>query len=258
MSPSSLYLHIRELHSLGLLLVIEKEGSPIQDHLIILKISTLTSDVHSRLFSESGKIVLAEHTDQLELSVGVVPESLLEQVLPKYITKECLLKLQYCQEIKNLFVEEDHTLAQLVNAIPRQKSLLFFSALCELKLEEIKWPSVSDNSCSLGWFAKCAKDRFDYFPTRFLHILLVRLPLKFALKQSHLATSSASISDSTLAELHAFNPCCHVWATGLYWQNDNGVEVFVDMPKDAESTEFIVVARSSNGYRVELLTLCKT
>ena len=32
---------------------------------------------------------------------------------------------------------------------------------------------------------------------------------------------------------------------------ENGVEVYVDMPKDAESKELIVVARSSDDYRAE-------
>ena len=54
-----------------------------------------------------------------------------------------------------------------------------------------------------------------------------------------------------IAELHAFNPRCHVWTTGLHWLMRNGVEVYVDMPKDAESKELIVVARSSDDYRAE-------
>ena len=110
--PLSLYSLIKELHNLGLLLAIEKEGCPIKNHLIVLSISTLTSDVHRSLFSESGKAELAKHTDELELSVGIIPESLLDKVLPEYITKECLIKLQYCQEIENLIVEEDHTFTQ--------------------------------------------------------------------------------------------------------------------------------------------------
>ena len=252
----SLYPHIKELHNLGLLLVIEKEGTPIENHSIILKISTLTSDVHCSLFSKSGKEKLAKHIDKLRLSVGIVPESLLEKVLPEYVTKECLIKLQYCQEIENLLVEEDHTLTQSSQptVTSDQKSLLFFPALCELSLEDIQWPSVFNEGCALGWYAKCADDRFDYFPTRFLHVLIVRLSLKFALKQNlpiNLTSSARRQFDPALAELHTFNPRCHVWATGLHWLMKNGVKVFVDMSKDAESKEIVVVARSSNGYRAE-------
>ena len=265
-SPSLLFSLVKELHDLGLLLAIEKKDSSIENHLIILKIAALTSDVHRNLFSKAGKAELAKHTDELKLSVGIIPESLLDKVLPEYITKECLIKLQYCQEIDNLIVEEDHTFTQSDTDSSTQlalehKSLLFFPALCELKLDDIKWPSVTDKDCALGWYAKCAENRFDYFPTRFLHVLIVRLSLKFALKQNLSATNTTASgtpsaldppkNDSTLAELHAFNPRCHVWATGLHWLMENGVEVFVDMPKDAESKELVVVARSSNGFRAE-------
>ena len=265
-SPSLLYSLIKELHNLGLLLAIERKGSPIEHHLIILKIAVLTSDVHRSLFSKSGKAELAKHTDELKLSVGIIPESLLDKVLPEYITKECLIKLQYCQEIESLIVEKDHTFTQSDTVSSTQlalehKSLLFFPALCELKLEDIQWPSVTDKGCSLGWYAKCTENRFDYFPTRFLHVLIVRLSLKFALKQNLSAANSTASgtpsaleptkNDSTLAELHAFNPRCHVWATGLHWLMENGVEVFVDMPKEAESKELVVVGRSSNSYRAE-------
>ena len=228
----------------------------------------MTSDVHKSLFSESAKEELAKHINKLKLSVGIVPESLLEIVLPEYITKECLIKLQYCQEIENLLVEEDHSLTQSVaTSKSDQKLLLFFPALCNFRLVDIQWPSISDKCCALGWYAKCEEDRsglnFDYFPIRFLHVLIVRLSLKFALKQTLSTTrcispsdriSSAAIStysDTTAAELHAFNPRCHVWTTGLHWLMENGVEVYVDMPKDAESKELIVVARSSDDYRAE-------
>ena len=251
--PLLLYPLIKELHNLGVVLVIEKEGSPIETHIIVSKVSSLTLDVHCKLFSKTGKNELAKYTDRLKLSVGIVPETLLVKVLPDYITKECLIKLQYCQEIENLLVGEDHTLTQSSQPTVKrgQNSLLFFPALCELTLEDIQWPSVSDSGCALGWYAKCTDDRFDYFPTRFLHILIVRLSLKFALKQTLPTSSDSPQCDTTLAELHAFNPRCHVWATGLHWLMKNGVEVFVDMPKDAESKELVVVARSSADYRAE-------
>ncbi|XP_064398135.1 uncharacterized protein LOC135344774 [Halichondria panicea] len=252
LNSSSLYTLIRELHDLGLLMVIEREGDSIENHTIILKISTLTSDVHNKLFSTSAKADLTKHIDQLKLSVGIVPESLLERVLPEYITKECLLKLQYCQEIENLYVEEDHTLSQLTSeTLPaegstQEKSHLFFPALCDLKLEEIQWPKSEGNKVTLGWYAKCDGDRFDFFPTRFLHVLIVHLSHNFALKQG-LPTRhrlSTTASDPLMADVYAANPSCHVWSTGLHWLMKNGVEVFVDIPKDADSKELIVLARS--------------
>ena len=58
-------------------------------------------------------------------------------------------------------------------------------------------------------------------------------------------------STSTLAEVHNLNPHCHVWATGLHWLMENGVEVYVDMPKDAENKELVLIARSGEDCRAE-------
>ncbi|XP_064398082.1 uncharacterized protein LOC135344752 [Halichondria panicea] len=252
LNSSSLYLLIRELDDLGLLMVIEREGDSIENHIIILKISTFTSDLHKKLFSEPARTDLTKHIDQLKFSVGIIPESLLEKVLPEYITKESLLKLQYCQEIENLNVEEDHTLSQLTSepvttdGATKEKSHLFFPALCDLKLVDIQWPKSEGDKITLGWYAKCDGDRFDFFPTRFLHVLIVNLSHNFALKQN-LPTRhrlSTAPSNSLIAEVHAANPSCCVWSTGLHWLMKNGVEVFVDMPKDADSKELIVLARS--------------
>ena len=171
LNSSSLYTLVRELHHLGLLMVIEREGDSIENHIIILKISTFTSDVHNKLFSKSAKADLTKHIDQLKFSVGIIPESLLEEVLPEYITKESLLKLQYCHEIENLYVEEDHSLSQLTSvpeptdSVTKEKSHLFFPALCDLKLDDIQWPKSEGDMITLGWYAECDGDRFDFFPT---------------------------------------------------------------------------------------------
>ena len=256
LNSSLLYTLIRELHDLGLLIVIEREGDSIENHIIIIKISTFTSDVQSKLFSKSAKADLTKRIGELKFSVGIIPESLLERVLPEYITREILLKLQYCHEIENLYVEEDHTLSQVSpGTVPTESATkdLFFPALCDLKLDEIQWPKSEGGKITLGWYAKCDGDRFDFFPTRFLHVLIVHLSHNFALKQN-LPTRhrlSTTASDSLIAEVHAANPHCRVWSTGLHWLMKNGVEVFVDMPKDADSKELIVLARSDIESRFE-------
>ena len=267
-NPSLLYPLVRELHNFGFVLLIEKQGDAIENHLIILNIPIFTSDVHSKLFSKSAKKNLAEHTDPLKLSVGIIPESLLKVVLPNYVTKDCLLKLQYCQEIENLHVEEDHTLLQSQTA--SQEPLLFFPALCELKIDKIQWTTeVNEHNVTLGWYVKC-DGRFDHFPTRFLHVLIVRLSRSFALKQSLPVSRRPSIvsidsvssmpnspttfdfnRESMLEEVYESNHRCHVWSTGLHWVMRNGVEVFVDLPKDAENKELVVVTRSCDGSRAE-------
>ena len=248
-----LYSIVKQLHNLGLLLVIEKEGDPIKNHLLVLNMSTLTSEVHKKLFSKFASDQLSLHTDPLQLSVGIIPETLLDKILPEYITKECLLQLQYCQGIENVNVEKDHTLTQStkthsgqLDPAPTTKSLLFFPALCQLKREDVSWATAPSKGYALGWYAKC-KQKFDYFPSRFFHVLTIRLALTFALRQC-LPSSNDSL---IVTELHRTNPRCHVWKTGLHWLMENGVEVFVDMIKEAENRELVVIARSADNCTVE-------
>ena len=267
--PSKLYTLVKELHNLGLIMIIAKEGDPIENHLIVLNISSFTSEVHRKLFSDQAKVNLAKHTDRLKLSVGILPGSLLQDILPEYITKECLIKLQYCQEIENVNVEEDYTLTQSpsVRSTMHVQKLLFFPALCTLRQEDIIWPEITERKYALGWYARCEQNKFDYFSPRFLHVLIVHLSITFALKQyipisstctqkspldsPSLDVAPNSTANSTLAEVHKFNSRCHVWATGLHWLMENGVEVYVDMPKDAENKELVLIARSSEECRAE-------
>ena len=266
--PLKIYSLLKELHDLGLIMIIAKEGDPVENHLIILNISSFTSEVHRKLFSEQAKVKFSEQTDKLKLSVGIITESLLQDTLPEYITKECLIKLQYCQEIENVNVEEDYTLTQeLDGSIKRVQKLLFFPALCMLRQEDMTWPEITERKYALGWYARCEQNIFDYFPPRFLHVLIVQLSKNFALKQ-HTPISSSPIqspvsslssntiapnpaTSSALAEVHEFNPRCHVWATGLHWLMENGVEVYVDIPKDAENKELVLITRCSEDCRAE-------
>ena len=106
LNSSSLYNLIRELHDMGLLMVIERERDSIENHIIILKISTFTSDVHNKLFSKSAKADLTYSSAYRHYSRITTGKC------TRVHTKECLyLKLQYCQEIENVYVEEDHTLS---------------------------------------------------------------------------------------------------------------------------------------------------
>ena len=253
-----LYSIVKQLHNLGLLLIIEKEDYPIENRLLVLNMSTLTSEVHKKLFSKSASEQLASYIDSLQLSVGIIPETLLDKILPEYITKECLLQLQYCQEIENVNVEKDHTLTQFtkthssqLDPAPTTKSLLFFPALCQLKKEDVSWATDPSSGYALGWYAKCEQEKFDYFPTRFLHVLMIRLALTFALRQRLPSSNDSSIGCTCLTELHRTNPRCHVWKTGLHWLMENGVEVFVDMIKEAENRELVVIARSADDCTVE-------
>ena len=100
MNISALTQIVYELHELGLLLLI---GTSARERsLVVLNITQLTHEVHKLLFSQQATQNLKkyiEEEDMTSFNVGILPEKVLEKILLKHITKECLVHLQYCQEI---------------------------------------------------------------------------------------------------------------------------------------------------------------
>ena len=93
---TSLMALMRELHDVGILLVIgDERGDNPQ---VILNISKLTNEVHKLLFSKETEFLETEEAIS-SFNIGILPLSLLNKVLPQHITKDCLIQLQYCQEI---------------------------------------------------------------------------------------------------------------------------------------------------------------
>ena len=95
---SGLYPILLQLHAIGSLLII---GGKEKDCYLVLNVTKLTNEVHRRLFSEGA---LSNKPDLASFNIGLLPQSLLQNVLPPYITKECLTQLQYCQEISHTFL----------------------------------------------------------------------------------------------------------------------------------------------------------
>ena len=89
---TSLMALMRELHDVGILFVIgDERGDNPQ---VILNFSKLTNEVHKLLFSKKAEETISS------FNIGILPRSLLKKLLPQHITKECLVQLQYCQEIR--------------------------------------------------------------------------------------------------------------------------------------------------------------
>ena len=160
---------MRELHDVGILFVIgDERGDNPQ---VILNISKLTNEVHKLLFSKDGE--LRENEDAISsFNIGILPTSLLDQFLPQHITKECIVQLQYCQEISQRDVGAFPSLSKPESS---NQSFLFFPALCTVGKSDVSLITPPGIGYSIGWLAKCADTSCDYFPPRFLHVLLLRL-----------------------------------------------------------------------------------
>ena len=234
---TSLLPVLQELHEIGVLFMTRDDKC---DNLqIILNISKLTNEVHKLLFSNEAKHEITkdiENRDTISsFNIGVLPETFLDQILPKYITKECLVQLQYCQEISHKDVSAFPSLPQSGST---DQSFLFFPALCSANKSDVAWTTPPGLSYGIGWLARCADASCDHFPSRFLHVLLLRLVFKFTLKTP--IVSSPNCSNLIRR--------CEMWTSGVLWRMEEGVECMVELVDDRKG---IVVTTRSKDDRQE-------
>ena len=224
---------VKELHDIGLLMMIGRSDEPLENHLLLLNPCTLTNEVHRNLFSMEAK---PKFTGSRYAEMGIMPESLLHDLLPEHITKECLIQLQYCQEFSHTEVGVDYTVTP--DASESKENLLYFPALCNLQTKSANWSSNPDLTFSMGWYAKC-KGVFNYFPARFLHVVLLRLAFSLALPMA-----SCSVSDSYAAQ--AYGRRCTMWKKGIHWLMEEGVECTFEMVDDNKGIVAITRAKKSS------------
>ena len=244
-SPSGFYPILKQLQAIGSLLILGgKEG----DCYLVLNVAQLTNEVHKRLFSEEA---FSTKPDMASFNIGLLPQSLLQEVLPPYITKECLIQLQYCQEISHVEIGQDYSISPSSESAEISSSpdtLLFFPALCKLDRSNISWFIPPEGNYSIGWLARCTNPR-DYFPPRFLHVLLLRVSLRFTL----VAPTNLHSSQATLPDHVPLKRCCNMWKTGVHWLvAKEGVECEVDVDT---SKEVVVSVCSKKCYSKEALTV---
>ena len=237
-AAESIYPKIMELHNIGLLMIIASKSGKLEDYLLLLNISKLTNEVHKLLFSKDSSQTFPLSTDPHSTSMGILPQTYLSSILPEYITTECLIELQYCQEFSHAEIKSDETYSVTPSEDPNAEPLLYFPSLCETERRENIVRIPKDYKC-IGWYLKCGKT-FDYLPPRFLHVLLLRLAHAFALPAA--CDPSSMGDDDVLATLRLHNRRCTMWKNGIHWLMEKGVECFVEMIN--KNRGIIVVTKS--------------
>ena len=234
----TLYPIVKELHDIGLLMLIGRSEDELPNYLLLLNSSSLTNEVHEKLFSISAVKKLESSIGPHFANMGILPESYLAKLLPEHITKECLVQLQYCQEFTCADVGLDSSGVSNSHAAS-EKNLLYFPALCKLDSEQSNWPTDPLLNFSIGWYTKCM-GKFDYFPARFLHVLLLRLAFTFALP-----IANCNIIESN--EVSAHNRRCTMWKNGIRWLMEEGVECIFEVVNDNKG--IVVITKSEGGSK---------
>ena len=230
-----LYPVLEQLHDVGLLMIIGRHSDKFEDHIVLLNISKLTNEVHELLFSDPT--VNVDPNLHARLSMGVLPQSYLNDILPEYITLDCLIQLQYCQSFDHFEVKFDHVVP--ANHECSDSTLFYFPALCKSERKE-SLVTPDGFNYYIGYFVEC-EVKLKYFPPRFLHLLFLRLAYSYALQAAEETMVTSDVEAITL--LQKYNRRCTMWKNGIHWLMQEGVECFVESVNNSNAIVFITKSK---------------
>ena len=227
------------LNKRGDILFMKNSQQPESSWIVFDK-AVLLSQVNGVIFAPEG---FKEHQKSLSTSTGVVPLSKLAPLFPDInsdMITQFLCHLEFCQEIKEL------KLASLLVAEGQStptagERYFFFPGLVHLNTpRDVIESGASKLDYNSGWVLQCSKPE-QFFSSRFLQVLLLRLAFLFALAPTDPST------DDRLA-LHRK---CSVWKNGIYWVNRSGGEAIVEV----NNLRQVVVIIRSKLEKMELVRL---
>ena len=185
---------------------------------VVLKKGCILKEINGALFADPS---LKQYT-QLASNTGIIPRSVLQKAFPQYniemITK-FMVHFELCQVVDLSNIATNMAPDGLPS--PDLGPLFFFPALVHVTRPN----SATVSNSSFSWIMKVnSPNKFQFYTTRFLHVLLRRLPYEFALP-----TVATSPLDAPL------NRGCDVWSRGIKWLNETGVTTIVEMDEMLQS-----------------------
>ena len=219
---------LQTLSEKGLILFIPSEVS--LNSWIVLRKESILKKVNGALFADSS---LKEYI-HVASNTGIVPRAVIKKIFPQYnveMITQFMIHFELCQAVE--LSQVDTNMAPEGSPSSDLGPLLFFPAL--VNVERPSSATVPNNS--FGW-SMIVKSPDQFFTTRCLHVLLRRLPSKFALP---------AIRATPLLSNHYK---CDVWSRGIKWLNETGVTTIVEMSKTFQSLtlEMFSPDRESHKY----------
>ena len=113
-------------------------------------------------------------------------------------------------------------------------NLLFFPALLkDVQRSSMKWFGKELYLNCKGWYIECSRE-YDYFPPRFLHVLLLRLAFNFTLP---------ACSTRKKKNVHLCSRRCIMWKSGIHWWMNTDVECVVEVVKQSKGVMVMIKSK---------------
>ena len=184
----------------------------LENSWIVFDKASLLSQVNGVIFAPEG---FKEHQD-ISTRSGLVPQSKLVSLFPNInadMITQFLCHLEFCHE-----VTDKEVLSLLHNnqsTSAEKEKLLFFPGLVDLDIPADIWLPNDEFVYHSGWILKCFKPE-QFFSSRFLHVLLLRLAYS-------LAFTPCTVVDRILSR------SIQLWKCGISWKSSSGIEVVIQV-----------------------------
>ena len=228
----ALYNICLELNDRGHILLL-KDRIAAENSYIVIDKEFLLSKISGTVFAPEG---FKQHKE-LSTNTGVVPLSKIKKCFPDKdldIIIGFLTHLELCHEIS------DQCLHQLIteqySQIPvHGEHYYLFPGLISVKADDTVWQMQSKYVFYFGWILKCIRLE-QFFSSRFLQVLLLRLAFSFALE-------SSSVNPNQSIGIHRN---CYIWKNGIFWGNIYGMQILVEVTSDNKSVVLLARFRKPN------------
>ena len=218
---SILYKVCGDLNDRGHILLL-KHTHNIENSWVIIDQTILLSKVTGTVFAPKD---FKQHC-QLAESTGVVPLSRLTERFPDLKTDVLvgfMTHLEFCREIVDselleLIMKHQESLNNTDTSTSDLKKRYFlFPGLITQQAPDNLWGQNQDFKHHCGWILQCMSPN-QFFSSRFLQVLLLRLAFSFALVKVEVEETFPALQRE-----------CSIWKNGIFWGEIFGMEIIVEV-----------------------------
>ena len=226
-----------ELNDRGHILFL-KNTKDIENSWVIVDKTCLLSKVTGTIFAPKD---FKQHC-QLTESTGVVPLCRLIEHFPDYrpdVLIGFLSCLEFCREIL------DHELHEMISK--HQESLgsanvstsnseryFLFPGLITQEVPSNIWKDNYYFKYHCGWILQCVNPD-QFFTSRFLQVLLLRLAFSFALVKAEAKKTIPALQRE-----------CSIWKNGIFWGEEIGMEIIVEVHPSNKAVILLIRCQEQN------------
>ena len=198
---------------------------------VVFNKQILLADVNGILFAPKS---FKKHCN-IASNTGIITVSALTQLFPKYDPDMliCFLKnMALCQEVDPQLFEMTNLVTNGSPTYDEKERFLFFPTLLNVDRPD----NIDQEVFQFGWYLQCT-EHYHFFPSHFMHSLLLNLSYKYALPKH---TSTLNIQSN-------------FWNNGIHWFNGNGVGTLVELVDESQCV--LVLMSCEVGYESEMVFL---